>query len=132
MRSMSTSEQDFLYQRKYAVSSDGEDSPQGDISSGGMSNKNTEWTQNSYTWVSVSATSAQLSVQFVGGCAARHVVVTYLAEFLVLVGGSCAERSTREYARVSRSQTYLRVHDTLCLVTRDRNNARLCRQEDQL
>lgn len=46
-----TAEQDFLYQRKYAVSSDGEDSPQGDISSGGMSNKNTEWTQNSYTWV---------------------------------------------------------------------------------
>ena len=49
---MSSSEQDFLYQRKYAVSSDGENSPQGDISAGGLSNKNTEWMQNSYTWVS--------------------------------------------------------------------------------
>lgn len=52
---MSSSEQDFLYQRKYAVSSDGENSPQGDISAGGLSNKNTEWMQNSYTWVSCSA-----------------------------------------------------------------------------
>lgn len=48
---MSSSEQDFLYQRKYAVSSDGENSPQGDISAGGLSNKNTEWMQNSYTWL---------------------------------------------------------------------------------
>lgn len=48
---MASSEQDFIYQRKYAVSSDGENSPQGDISAGGMSNKNTEWIQNSYTWV---------------------------------------------------------------------------------
>lgn len=49
---MTSSEQDFLYQRKYAVSSDGESSAQGNISAGGMSNKNTEWMQNSYTWVS--------------------------------------------------------------------------------
>lgn len=50
---MSSSDQDFLYQRKYAVRSDGENSPQGDISAGGLSNKNTEWMQNSYTWVSL-------------------------------------------------------------------------------
>lgn len=47
-----SSEQDFLYQRKYAVSSDGGDAPQGAISAGGMYNKNTEWMQNSYTSVS--------------------------------------------------------------------------------
>lgn len=47
-----SSEQDLLYQRKYAVSSDGDHSLHGDISAGGMSNKNTEWMQNSYTWVS--------------------------------------------------------------------------------
>lgn len=47
-----SSEQDFLYQRKYAVSSDGDHSLHGDISAGGLSNKNTEWMQNSYTWVS--------------------------------------------------------------------------------
>ncbi|CAM9406940.1 unnamed protein product [Pylaiella littoralis] len=46
-----SSEQDFLYQRKYAVSSDGGDAPQGAISAGGMYNKNTEWMQNSYTSV---------------------------------------------------------------------------------
>ncbi|CAM9842684.1 unnamed protein product [Ectocarpus fasciculatus] len=46
-----SSEQDFLYQRKYAVSSDGDHSLHGDISAGGMSNKNTEWMQNSYTGV---------------------------------------------------------------------------------
>lgn len=48
-----SSEQDFLYQRKFAVSSDGDNNAsQGDISAGGMYNKNTEWMQNSYTWVS--------------------------------------------------------------------------------
>lgn len=47
-----SSEQDFLYQRKYAVSSDGDNAPQGAISAGGMYNKNTEWMQNSYTSVS--------------------------------------------------------------------------------
>lgn len=59
-----TAEQDFLYQRKYAVSSDGEDSPQGDISSGGMSNKNTEWTQNSYTWVRNGITLVSYGMRF--------------------------------------------------------------------
>lgn len=49
-----SSEQDFLYQRKFAVSSDGDNNAsQGDISAGGMYNKNTEWMQNSYTWVSL-------------------------------------------------------------------------------
>jgi len=48
-----SSEQDFLYQRKFAVSSECDnDAPQGDISAGGMYNKNTEWMQNPYTWVS--------------------------------------------------------------------------------
>lgn len=44
-----------MYQRKYAVSSDGggANAPQGAISAGGMYNKNTEWMQNSYTSVSV-------------------------------------------------------------------------------
>lgn len=50
---MST-EQDFLYQRKFAVRSDGDhNASQGDISAGGVLNKNTEWMQNSYTWVSL-------------------------------------------------------------------------------
>ena len=59
---MST-EQDFLYQRKFAVSSDGDNNAsQGDISAGGMYNKNTEWMQNSYTWVSLTLFPAMMLV----------------------------------------------------------------------
>lgn len=80
---MST-EQD-LYQRKFAVSSDGDNNAsQGDISAGGMYNKNTEWMQNSYTWVSLALFA------FFGHCFRRAATSFAVTRSTMYVGRSSA------------------------------------------